>query len=187
MDRGLVSASDEQQFGPTRRRGRGRPARFYAITAQGRDVFESTYDDVAVAALDYLAEHLGQGAVEDFARIRAAELSQRYSAAGAPADPADRVAVLVELLSADGYAARAEANPLGLQLCQHHCPIAHVAERYGQFCEAERAAFADLLGVHATRLATIAAGSGVCTTLIAEPRRTTTPDDTEASAERNPA
>ncbi len=194
IERGLVSASDEPQFGPARgRRGRGRPARYYAVTDAGRDAFESSYDDVALAAIDFLAERLGDSAVDDFARARAGELRSRYAAAAAPADPAERVAVLAELLSSDGYVASAEASPHGLQLCQHHCPMAHVAERYGQFCEAERAAFAELLGVHATRLATIAGGSGVCTTLISEPRLPTDPTsphdsaDSASPAERNPA
>ena len=54
----------------------------------------------------------------------------------------------------------------GEQLCQHHCPVAHVAEQFPQLCEAETAAFASLLGVHVQRLATLAGGAHVCTTFI---------------------
>ncbi|WP_331715029.1 helix-turn-helix domain-containing protein [Auraticoccus cholistanensis] len=52
----------------------------------------------------------------------------------------------------------------GEQLCQHHCPVAHVAERFPELCEVETEAFARVLGVHVQRLATIAHGDGVCTT-----------------------
>ena len=84
------------------------------------------------------------------------------------ADPAERSRLLAEALTADGYAAStrdAEKLP-GEQLCQHHCPVAHVAEEFPQLCEAETEVFAKLLGTHVQRLATIAHGDGVCTTFI---------------------
>ena len=66
----------------------------------------------------------------------------------------------------------------GEQICQHHCPVAHVAEQFPQLCEAETAAFGRLLGTHVQRLATIAHGDGVCTTFIPATSVTTlqTPD-----------
>ena len=57
----------------------------------------------------------------------------------------------------------------GEQLCQHHCPVAHVAAEYPQLCEAETEAFGRLLGTPVQRLATIAHGDGVCTTHITAP------------------
>ncbi len=41
------------------RRGRGRPARHYLLTEAGRARFGHGYDDLAVSALRYLAEHAG--------------------------------------------------------------------------------------------------------------------------------
>ena len=58
----------------------------------------------------------------------------------------------------------APAPETGAQLCQHHCPVAHVAAEFPQLCEAETAAFAQLLGTHVQRLATIARGDAACTT-----------------------
>lgn len=166
MARGYVAVSEDRPYGPTPPRGRGRPARFYTLTATGRDVFESSYDDVAVAALRFVATHFGDDAVTEFARDRAAELVSRYADVATADTPAERVESLARHLSDDGYAASATAGAPGLQLCQHHCPVAHVAEQFPQLCEAEREAFAQLLGVHVTRLATIAAGDGVCTALV---------------------
>lgn len=159
-------------------RGRGRPAKVFAITDSGRDSFPQAYDDLAASALRFLAEHGGEQAVADFARNRVAELEARYRPI-VDAAPADRRAeALAEALSADGYAAtarttaatRGAAAPgpaaIGEQLCQHHCPVAHVAEQFPQLCEAETEVFAKLLGSHVQRLATIAHGDGVCTTHI---------------------
>jgi predicted ArsR family transcriptional regulator len=52
----------------------------------------------------------------------------------------------------------------GEQICQHHCPVAHVAAEFPELCEAETEAFGRLLGTPVQRLATIAHGDGICTT-----------------------
>ena len=78
----------------------------------------------------------------------------------------DRPEALAAALSADGYAAGVSRIPTGAQLCQHHCPVQHVAQEFPQLCEAETAMLSSLLGTHVQRLATIAHGDGVCTTHI---------------------
>jgi len=151
---------------------RGRPARVFALTDAGRSAFEHAYDDLAASALRFLAERAGPDAVAEFAQRQVGELERRYAAVVAAAAPADRARVLAEALSADGYAASAAGAPVaggGEQLCQHHCPVAHVAAEYPQLCEAETEAFGRLLGLPVQRLATIAHGDGVCTTHITAP------------------
>jgi predicted ArsR family transcriptional regulator len=69
-------------------------------------------------------------------------------------------------LSSEGYAASAHPMGAGGQLCQHHCPVSHVAAEFPQICESETRAFERLLGTHVQRLATIANGDGICTTHI---------------------
>jgi predicted ArsR family transcriptional regulator len=163
-----------------RSRGRGRPAKLFAITDAGRCAFEHAYDDLATSALRFLAEAAGPEAVAQFARRQVAELERRYQPAMASAGE-DKVAALAEALSADGYAASASSAPVtggGEQLCQHHCPVAHVAAEFPQLCEAETEAFGRLLGTPVQRLATIAHGDGICTTHVTAPAlahiRTTT-------------
>jgi predicted ArsR family transcriptional regulator len=161
-------------------RGRGRPAKLFAITDAGRSAFEHAYDDLATSALRFLAEVAGPEAVAEFARRQVAELERRYRPVMASAGEG-KVAALAEALSADGYAASASSAPVtggGEQLCQHHCPVAHVAAEFPQLCEAETEAFARLLGTPVQRLATIAHGDGICTTHVTAPAlvhiRTTT-------------
>ena len=107
----------------------------------------------------------------EFARERVALFEQRYADLVAHAEPGQEAAALAAALSADGYAASAEPGPAGLgeQLCQHHCPVAHVAAEFPQLCEAETEAFARLLGTHVQRLATIGARRRVCTTVVPRP------------------
>jgi len=168
---------------------RGRPARVFALTDAGRSAFEHAYDDLATSALRFLAETAGAGAVAEFARRKISDLEGRYRPVVDAAPDGQRVQALAEALSADGYAASASVSPAadgGEQLCQHHCPVAHVAAEFPQLCEAETEAFGRLLGTPVQRLATISRGDGICTTHVTAPslvnaRNTTTSSTTTQS------
>jgi predicted ArsR family transcriptional regulator len=170
---GLIETRTARTYG---NRGRGRPAKVFVITDAGRSAFEHAYDDLASSALRFLAETAGPEAIAGFARRQVSDLERRYGPAVARGELASRVQALAEALSADGYAASAGPAPAighgegigfgagGAQLCQHHCPVAHVAAEFPQLCEAETEAFGRLLGTPVQRLATIAHGDGICTT-----------------------
>jgi len=183
---GMIESRVARSYGA---RGRGRPARLFAITDAGRSAFEHAYDDLATSALRFLAERAGPDAVAEFARRQIADLENRYREAVGSGSPSERVKALAEALSADGYAASASGAPAaggGEQLCQHHCPVAHVAAEFPQLCEAETEAFGRLLGTPVQRLATISRGDGVCTTHVSPPsllksRTTANPHSTTAN------
>nr|WP_247702746.1 ArsR family transcriptional regulator [Streptomyces sp. F63] len=165
---GLVEPRDRRVYGS---RGRGRPAKAFALTDDGRDAFDQAYDSLAADALRWIAQQAGGGekgeaAVSAFARARLAAQAAGYRKVIEGVAPEQRTEALARALTADGYAAAARSAPVGEQLCQHHCPVAHVAERFPQLCEAETEVFSDLLGTHVQRLATIAHGDGVCTTFV---------------------
>jgi len=167
----------EREPRPAANRGRGRPARTYALTDAGRAAFPHAYDDLASTALRYLRDTGGDEAVTDFARHRADQLADELGPAVDRRAPlATRAAALAEALSVHGYASTAEAvgEPdaavQGIQVCQHHCPVAHVAAEFPQLCEAETHALAQVLGTYVQRLATIAHGDGVCTTHVPVPK-----------------
>ncbi|MFF3905466.1 helix-turn-helix transcriptional regulator [Streptomyces sp. NPDC001848] len=191
----VVEAREQRVYGT---RTRGRPAKVFALTDCGRDAFDQSYDKLAVDALRWIAEHEGgEAAVAAFARARIAAQAGAYREAIEAAAPEQRTEALAKALSADGYAATARSAPVGEQLCQHHCPVAHVAEQFPQLCEAETEVFSQLLGTHVQRLATIAHGDGVCTTFIPKaahraPRKAskiseTTHNASASTAGRNPA
>jgi predicted ArsR family transcriptional regulator len=171
VEQGLVEPRDPR---PSARRGRGRPARAYVLTDAGHASLTTAYDDLATSAMEFLAEQLGPEAVEAFAARRVADLEHRYApVVEAVGDDTDlRARALADALARDGYAASARpvgpagAGPAGegIQLCQGHCPVQHVATRFPQLCEAETEVFSRLLGVHVQRLATLAGGAHVCTT-----------------------
>jgi predicted ArsR family transcriptional regulator len=155
----------------TQTRGRGRPAKVFAITEAGRDRFDQQYDDLALQALRFLAETGGEDAVRAFADRRMSFIEERFAdvlAADPRLTPAE---ALARVFSDQGYVASVRQLPVVgqspvEQLCQQHCPVSHVAHEFPQLCEAETAAISRALGRHVQRLATIAHGDGVCTTCI---------------------
>jgi predicted ArsR family transcriptional regulator len=163
LEAGTIVAREQRVYGP---RGRGRPAKVFGLSDAGHAAGPSAYDDVAADALRFIAETAGEEAVEAFARRRVAELEEKYAEKVAHLPLSERPAALAEALSEDGFAATTHDGGLGVQLCQHHCPVQHVAEQFPQLCEAETEAIGRLVGRHVQRLATIAHGDGVCTTHI---------------------
>ena len=160
---GAVEAREPRVYGA---RGRGRPAKAFAITEAGRDRFVQQYDDLAVQALRFMAETGGDEAVLAFARRRVAGIQQHYDAVVAEEPGLQPSEALARALTAGGYAASVRQGPVGEQLCQHQCPVSHVAHEFPQLCEAETEVISKVLGRHVQRLATIAHGDGVCTTCI---------------------
>ncbi|MCX6444668.1 MAG: transcriptional regulator [Actinobacteria bacterium] len=145
-------------------RGRGRPSKVFVMTDSGREQFEHSYDDLAVAALKFMSAQSGEHLVKAFADSRAEDIKRK--AEMSLAKKSHKSDALAAFLTEQGYAASIEVHANGEQLCQHHCPIAHVAAEFPQLCEAETEAFSQILGTHVQRLATIAHGDGVCTTYI---------------------
>ncbi len=149
------------------KRGRGRPAREYLLTHAGRSRLPHAYDGLAVQALEFVERIGGEDAVQAFARSRAEALIDAHQAELAAAPDAEaRIVVLARALTGAGYSATVAEVGVGHQLCQHHCPVAHVAARFPQLCHAELDVFAEAIGGYAQRLATIAHGDSFCTTFV---------------------
>lgn len=175
---GIITPTTVRARGP---RGRGRPARHYALTDAGHEVAGPTaYSELAASALRFLAETCGPAAVARFAETRGRELELRlaHAVGRVPADR--RPAALAAAMTEAGYAASVSQVPSGTQICQHHCPVQHVAEEFPELCDAETAALSRLLHTHVQRLATIAHGDGVCTTHV--PGKSVTATGTGAPA-----
>jgi predicted ArsR family transcriptional regulator len=164
--------------------GRGRPAKRFRLTGAGRAKLNHAYDDLAAAAMRQLREIGGEDAVRTFARRRIDAILADVAVADSPEDAdveaaAERVA---GALTKAGYVATTTrvGGPIhGVQICQHHCPVAHVAEEFPELCETEQQAMAEVLGTHVQRLATIVNGDCACTTHVPltpapSPRRDTT-------------
>lgn len=170
-DAGYVTSHDQAPFGPKTdsSRGRGRPAKVFALTSAGREFFEAPYDEIALSALQFIEEKFGREAIREFAQQRIKSVFSDFS------NSLNEVNELAQEMSDHGFSASVRPSPFpnAEQLCQHNCPISHVASVYPEFCEVETELIGKTLNVHVTRLSTIASGSAICTTNIPKqtPRR----------------
>ncbi|MFN8070974.1 MAG: metalloregulator ArsR/SmtB family transcription factor [Mycobacterium sp.] len=167
----LVDSGDSEAnpSAPWQQAGRGRPAKRFRLTAAGRAKLEHTYDDLASAAMRQLREIGGDEAVLAFARRRVEAILDGVE----PVDSDDDEAVaeaaeqVADALTRAGYATTATRvrGPIqGIEICQHHCPVSHVAEEFPELCQAEQEAISEVLGTHVQRLASIVNGDCACTT-----------------------
>lgn len=163
----LIEAGDAQANAAAawQQAGRGRPAKRYRLTAAGRAKLEHTYDDLASAAIRQLREIGGDATVQTFARRRIDAILAGVTEG--PDDVESTAERVADAMTKAGYAAtttRVGGPMQGIQICQHHCPVSHVAEEFPELCEAEKQAMSEVLGTHVQRLATIANGDCACTT-----------------------
>lgn len=167
----LVDSGDAEvnPSAPWQHAGRGRPAKRYRLSSAGRAKLEHTYDDLASAAMRQLREIGGDDAVRNFARRRVQAILDGVARVdpdddGSVAEAAEQVA---DALTRAGYATTATRVPgpiQGIEICQHHCPVSHVAQEFPELCEAEQQAISEVLGTHVQRLASIVNGDCACTT-----------------------
>jgi predicted ArsR family transcriptional regulator len=142
------------------------------MTDHGRERFEHSYDDLAVLALRFIASKSTDGSVKEFASQRAKDIENRaLEHLNGESSMRAKSEALADFLTLDGYASTVTSTVLGEQLCQHHCPVVHVAAAFPELCEAETQSLSNILGTHVQRLATIAHGDGVCTTFIPRPTK----------------
>ena len=165
---GFVLSHDEAPFGPKSdsSRGRGRPAKVFALTQTGREFFEESYDEIALSALRFIENKYGREAIREFAKSRFSSLLNDAASSFRNIDD------LTQALVQKGFSASVQPSPFpnAKQLCQHNCPISHIASEYPEFCEAETEIFSKALGIHVTRISTIASGSAICTTNVPNPQ-----------------
>jgi predicted ArsR family transcriptional regulator len=174
LEEGLVEFSERAPYGPAALaspKGRGRPAKVFMLTPKGRGVFGEREESLALTAIKFMASHSGDEAIEAFATQIAKDFESIHSEVTKFATPHERAMALVDALNSDGYVATVTPG-LGdaIQICQHNCPMGDVAAQFPSVCEAETEAFSRLTGVHVTRLATIATGNPICTTLVPNAR-----------------
>ena len=169
-EKSLAECHEIAPFGPAKPKGRGRPAKVYSLTPKGRDFFENQYQGLAEDSVEFIYQLQGSKGVKLFAEKRASKIFENYVSEIENAKSLNKkVEKLTEVLTKEGFAATSDkgSGPTHtIQLCQHNCPIAHVAEKHNEFCDAELELFNSILGVNVTRLSTIAKGGNVCTSLI---------------------
>jgi hypothetical protein len=81
------------------------------MTDSGRQKFEHSYDDLAVAALKFISAQSGEHLVKAFAQSRADDIERKANESGAKSS--NKTNQLATFLTEQGYAASIETRPMG--------------------------------------------------------------------------
>jgi predicted ArsR family transcriptional regulator len=171
LSKNFVASAEQPAFGPRVTPSRGRPSRYFSLTASGRQAFEQRYDDLAHAALTWAVTTHGKEAIKEIAEIQMHNQRAKWELGlSSSGSLSERTRELASVLDQDGYAASVgDADGPIVQLSFHRCPVESVAKEFPEICEAEMCAIGEALGAHVTRIATIAAGAEICTAIVAKP------------------
>jgi DeoR family suf operon transcriptional repressor len=143
-------------------RGVGAPTFAYRLSADGEASFPRAYEDALTGLLEHVEEKVGRGAAVEMFEQRYAELTRRLAAELEGAEPAARLARVVELLSASGYMAEWDERAGAFRLAEHNCAIRAVAERFPEVCAAEERFLERVLGAAVQRVQHIPGGCNAC-------------------------
>ena len=133
--------------------GRGRPPVHWRLAPAASSLFADRHSDLTVELISSIRSALGEEALERVVRTRAERQLANYQTAlvGAPTLK-DRVRLIAELRSAEGYLAEAvdHDDDGSVTLVEHHCPIRGAADSCAGLCSAELDLFQKVLGPGAT-------------------------------------
>ncbi|WP_375057218.1 helix-turn-helix transcriptional regulator [Zobellella sp. DQSA1] len=154
----LVSIEDRAE-------GRGRPSRYWMLTADSQSRFPDRHEELSVQLIESVRVLFGDAGLDKLISHREQAALARYQAALAPAEGlAQRLDILARLRSDEGYMAAVLEQDGHYYLVENHCPICAAAATCQNFCRNELQLFQRLLGdeVRVSREEHILAGARRC-------------------------
>lgn len=148
------------------RRGVGRPARHWQLTAAGSAHFPQGYADLTVDILGAVRETFGPAGMDRLIAARNRKQLRLYQERVPASGPlARRVAALADLRQEEGYMAAWSRDRDGsFALVENHCPICAAAQFCQGLCAGELELFQEVLGdrVRVERVEHMLAGARRC-------------------------
>ncbi|WP_299472124.1 metalloregulator ArsR/SmtB family transcription factor [uncultured Roseibium sp.] len=125
----------------------GRPKRVWQLTSKGHQQFPDSHANLILGLLGGVTDLYGEDGLENLIAHREAKASQSYSAAMSDvSDLKDKVEILADLRSHEGYMAEAISDRDGFLLVENHCSICAAATACQGFCRSELSLFKKVLG-----------------------------------------
>ncbi|REC47447.1 helix-turn-helix transcriptional regulator [Chryseobacterium pennipullorum] len=127
--------------------GVGRPSTYYILTEKGFAQFPDTHAEVTVQLLKSVKNLLGENALNLLISDREKNTHDRYEKAISNTESLEeRLEVLAEARSQEGYMAEWKKEGNDYYLIENHCPICAAAIECQGFCRAELSNFQSLIG-----------------------------------------
>lgn len=135
-----------------RAQGKGRPTKFWSLTAGASRHFPDRHRDLILDLLGNVRTVLGEDAMNRLLDERAEEQIRQYGQRMGDRDTlAGRVEELAKLRSEEGYMAEGTLEENGVfSLVENHCPICEAAAACKGLCSRELTVFERVLGPECT-------------------------------------
>lgn len=146
---------DEEQLTeamPEQAQSRGRPARRWKLTRGGHGRFPDGHGKITSELIASVRDLMGESAVDQLIEKRTRDaLAQYREKLSGQHDLAERLRMLADLRSEEGYMAESSQLPDGtFVLMEHHCPICVAATACQGFCRSELEVFQSIFADCAT-------------------------------------
>ncbi|MCL1049078.1 transcriptional regulator [Shewanella abyssi] len=129
-----------------RKATRGRPTRYWSLTAKSNSHFSDRHEELTVQLIDSVKTIFGDQGLEQLITHREQASFKQYQAAFADAaDLPAKLAVLAKLRTEEGYMATVDMSDNVYWLLENHCPICAAASSCLNFCRSELQLFQSLL------------------------------------------
>jgi len=139
QQRGLVVVED-------RVAGKGRPARFWLLSDAGHARFPDRHGELTAQLITLVRSSLGDAALDALVLAREQQAMEAYQQKlAAVRSLAERLALLVQVRTEEGYMAELLVQEQGWLLVENHCPICAAAHACQGFCRSELQQFQQLL------------------------------------------
>jgi predicted ArsR family transcriptional regulator len=138
---------DLVEFEDTRQGGVGRPKRIWSLTQKGHGRFPDNHSGLILGLLSGLKDLYGDDGVDRLIVHRQAATREIYSREmEAGTSLRERLDILADLRSREGYMASVEPDGDAFLLIENHCSICAAATACQGFCRSEMDLFQDILG-----------------------------------------
>jgi len=155
-----------------RKKGRGRPNRFWHLTEQSHARFPDRHSDLTVGLLQSTKEVFGEKGLEKLISFREIETLKAYKKELSSCQTLpERIQALTDIRAVEGYMAEWSKQADGAYLfIENHCPICAAATICQGLCRSELATFKKVLGPGVTikRTEHILEGARRCAYIITE-------------------
>jgi len=159
----LVRLQAEGLVAPRReRRGAGRPVARWILTPGAEHVFPKSYDELAVALLDQVAETLGADATRRLLASLTDERVQAWEQRLRGRTLRQKLELLKDLYVTDDAHTTVESRGRELRLIERNCPFLEVALKRPALCSVTVNALSRLLGYRVEREERFQSGHGRC-------------------------
>lgn len=148
---------------------RGRPSRYWQLTAKANERFPDRHNDLTLHMIDAVKKVFGDEGMEKLIKEREQQGLASYTQALSHCSTVlEKVQALAKVRSEEGYMATVEEDEQGIWLYENHCPICEAASACQNFCRSELEIFSQVMGesVAVERKEHIVSGARRCAYLI---------------------